>query len=163
MNHLGLSNIRVFKIIPFVVACLSIWQMQKSVLSHEGECNCPTKLRRKTHENILILYNKRDLVLRGSAGDCVCIKKISTGIRVKERGFRNSTNEIQRLHLCPCNYNLNFWPFDWTKSLTLCEITEAQTVREVCSLWVFRFSWNTHLLKTSQARFSCTWDKISQV
>lgn len=100
MNRLGLSNISVFKIIPFVVACLSIWQLQKSVLSHEGECNCPTKLRRKTHENILILYNKRGLVLRGSAIDCVYIKKISTGIRVKETGFWNSPNENQRLHFC---------------------------------------------------------------
>lgn len=87
INHQGLSNFWVFKIIPFVVAFLSIWQTQKSVLSHECECNCPTKHRRKTDENILILYNKRDLVLRGSARDCACIKKISTGIRVKGRGF----------------------------------------------------------------------------
>lgn len=65
--------------------------------------------------------------------------------------------------------SLSFWTTISTSDLSiewraLCEITEPQTVwDEVCSRWVFMFSWNIRLLKTSQAQLSHTWEKKSKV
>lgn len=107
INSQGLSNIWVFRIIPFVIACLSIWQKQKSVSSHEWECNCPTKLRSKTVENILILY-KRDLVLRGSTE--TVLRRFPPGSVWKK--FLKFFTLKPRLYPCPFELQsqlLTFW------------------------------------------------------
>lgn len=64
-----------------------------------------------------------------------------------------------RLYLCPSEPQSQLLTFRLNEEPHLMWDYRTSNWDEVCSLWVFMFSWNIRLLKTSQAQLSRTWEK----